>query len=247
MLDQSISKRTIARWAGVLYLVIFFAGLFAEFIVRQSMLVAGDATATAENILASESLFRLGMVGDLTMIMADVAIAILFYILLKPVNQLLALMAAFFRLAQATALGLNLVNVFFVAELVGGAEYLSALTGEQSDALVLFFLNGHAAGYRFALIFFAFSILILGYLMVKSQRFPSILGIGLMIAAVGYTVDGVASFLLLNYADMEDVFGMIVFGPAVIAELAVALWLLLKGERRDPASVSTPQAEMVGA
>lgn len=240
-LNADPSQKNIARIAGVLYLVIFFSGLFAEFIVRQSMLVPDDASATAENILASEGLFRLGMVGDITMIMADVAIALLFYLLLKPVNQPLALMAAFFRLAQATALGLNLVNLFFVTELVSGAEYLSSLTAEQADTLILFFLNGHAAGYRFALIFFAFSILILGYLMVKSRAFPSILGIGLMIAAVGYTVDGVASFLLTNYADVADIFGMIVFGPAVIAELAVALWLLIKGERDQV--VATPQTE----
>ena len=82
------SLRNTARVAGVLYLIIIMCGIFAEFFVRSSLIVPGDATATANNIMASESLFRAGIVADLIMILCDVALALVFYVLLKPVSSL---------------------------------------------------------------------------------------------------------------------------------------------------------------
>ncbi len=93
---MNANKKT-ARVAGFLYLTIIIAGIFAEFFVRQSLIVPGDATATANNIMASEGLFRIGIASDLIMIMCDVALALAFYALLKPVSNSLSLLAAFFR------------------------------------------------------------------------------------------------------------------------------------------------------
>jgi hypothetical protein len=93
-----------ARIAGILYLIIIAAGIFAEFFVRQSLIVAGDAATTASNIMAAESLFRFGIAGDLIMIISDIALALAFYFLLKPVSRSLSMMAAFFRMTQATIL-----------------------------------------------------------------------------------------------------------------------------------------------
>lgn len=229
MQANTLSLRNTARIAGVLYLVIFIGGIFAEFMVRSSLIVAGDAAATVENIIESEALFRAGIMGDLVMILSDIALALVFYVLLKPVSTTLALLAALFRLAQAVALGINLLNLFFVLELVSGADYLNLLGADQPDALVMMFLDGHATGYRIALVFFAVSILVLGYLLIKADYFPNILGIGLIVAAFGYLTDSFASFLLTNYADYEAFFSNVVFGPAVIAELALTVWLLWKG------------------
>lgn len=227
------SLRRVARLAGLLYLTIIVAGIFAEFVVRSSLIVSGDAAATAENIMASAGLFRAGIAGDLIMILADVLIAILFYVLLKPVNRTLALVAAVFRLAQAATLGINLLNLFFALQLVSGADYLSALGAEKSNALVLMFVEAHATGYRIALVFFAFSILVLGYLLVKSGYFPRILGIGMIVAAGGYLTDSLANFLLINYADYEAVLSAVVFTPAIIAELSLCVWLLWKGVKTE--------------
>jgi hypothetical protein len=94
------------------YLIIIIAGIFAEFFVRQSLIVPGDATATADNIMASESLFRLSIAGDLIMIMCDVALALVFYVLLKPVSNSLSLLAAFIgELSMCLWLLLKGVNV----------------------------------------------------------------------------------------------------------------------------------------
>lgn len=238
--------RTTARIAGVLYLVIIIAGLFAEMVVRSNLIVAGDAAVTAENIMDSEGLFRLGFISDLAMIMADVTIALLFYVLLRPVSNVLALMAAFFRLAQAATLGINLLNMFFALQLLGGANYLGTLGSEQSNALALMFLDAHAAGYRLGLVFFGFSSLILGYLLVKSELFPRILGYGLFMASLIYVADSAAYFMLTNYADVEAVFDVLLSGPVVIAEVSLCVWLLWKGvkvQQQDMQGlVSIPQA-----
>ena len=225
---MNANKKT-ARVAGVLYLTIIITGIFAEFFVRQSFIVPGDATATANNIVANEGLFRLGIAGDLIMIMCDVALALIFYILLKSVSKSLALLAAFYRLAQATVLGINLLNLFIVLLLLSGADYLAVFGADQLDAQVLLFLNAHSIGYSIGLVFFALSLLFLGYLVFKSGYFPRVLGVLLIIASFGYLIDSFASFLLPNYNNYEAIFALVVFLPAFIGELSLCLWLLLKG------------------
>ena len=233
---MTVNQKT-ARIAGVLYLTIIIAGIFAEFLVRQSLIVPGDATATAQNIRAAEGLFRLGIAADLIMMLSDVALALAFYLLLKPVSQALALLAAFFRLGQATILGLNLLNLFFVLQLLSGADYLTVFGPAQLEALVLLFLKGHTVGYSIGLVLFGLSLFVLGYLVFKSGYFPKILGVLLIVAASGYLIDSFAGFLLPDYDAYEAIFALVVFLPAFIGELSMAVWLLVKG-------VNSPQAEL---
>lgn len=229
--SAATSQRKVARMAGLLYLTIIFAGIFAEFFVRQSLIVPGNASATAGNILASESLFRMGIAADLIMIICDVALALAFYLLLEPVNRSLALLAAFFRLAQATVLGINLLNLFSALQLLSGANYLKAFGADQLYAQAMLDLNAHATGYSLGLVFFGLSVLILGYLIVRSGYIPGILGILLIFASAGYLVDSFAKVLMPNYDSFAAVFALIVFVPALIGELALGLWLLIKGVR----------------
>jgi len=226
-----ISQQKAARIAGILYLLIIIAGIFAEFFVRSSLIVPGDAEATASNIIASEGLFRIGIASDFIMIMSDVALALVFYVLFKPVSNALALLAAFFRLAQAVALGINLLNLFFVLLLLSGADHLTVYSQDQLNAQVLLFLDAHSIGYSIALVFFGFSLLVLGYLVFKSGYFPKILGILLLVASLGYLIDSFANFLMSNYEAYEAIFTVVVFVPAFIAELALCLWLLIKGAK----------------
>jgi len=223
------SNNKIARVAGLLYLTIIISGIFAEFFVRSSLIVSGDAMATANNIMASERLFRLGIAGDLIMIICDVGLALIFYVLLKSVSNSLSMLAAFFRLAQATVLGINLLNLFFVLKLLSSADYLSVFGTEQLHALVLLFLDAHSSGYSIGLVFFGIHCFILGYLIFKSGYFPRILGVLLIFASLGYLIDSFANFLSPNYENYETIFALVVFTPALIAELSLCLWLLLKG------------------
>ncbi len=164
----------------------------------------GDAAATADSILASEGLFRASIAADLIMILSDVALALVFYVLLKPVSQALALLAAFFRLAQAAVLGINLLNLFIALQLLSGAELPGRGRRRPVECAGSLFLDAHGIGYTIGLTFFGVSILVLGYLIFKSGYIPRILGVGLLFAAFGYLIDSFAQVLLPNYGDYED-------------------------------------------
>ncbi len=224
------SPNTYARIAAVLYLIIIGAGIAAQFFVRGSLIVPGDAAATAQAITASESLFRLGIAGDLVMIAADIALALVFYILFRPVSHALSLLAAFFRLVQAAILGINLLNLLLVLKLLGGADYLAVFGADQLAAQALLYAEAHGMGYSLGLVFFGLNCLVFGYLVIKSRYVPRILGFLLIFAGAGYLVDCFAGFLLPDtYAAYADVFALVVFLPAIVGELALCLWLLIKG------------------
>jgi hypothetical protein len=224
-----LSRQRAARIAGLLYLILIISGIYAEFFVRSAMLVKGDAAATAGNIIASAGLFRSGIGADLLMIICDIALALIFYFLFEAVSRILSLLAAFFRLVQAAILGFNLLNLLFVLQLVSSAGYRSVFEKEQLYALVILFLNGHQLGYAIGLVFFGMQCLVLGYLIARSGFLPKVLGILLIVAGAGYLTDSLAKFLLPNYAEYETIFSGLVFLPAFVAELALCLWLLLKG------------------
>jgi len=237
-----ISTRKAARVAGLGYLIIIIAGIFAEFFVRANLIVPGDAATTANNIMASAWLFRIGIASDLIMLMCDVVLALALYVLLIPVNRSLALLAAFFRLVHAAIYGINLLNLFFVLKLLSGAGYLTVFETDQLHALVLLFLSGHGTGYLIGLVFFGFHCFVLGYLVFKSGYFPRILGVLLMFASFGYLIDSFANFLLPNYENYRTIFSLVVFVPAFVGELSFCLWLLLKGinEQRTPIATKQP-------
>lgn len=214
-----------ARVAGLLYLIIIVFGISSEVFIRSNIIVTGDATATATNILASEGLFRFGFVADVFMLLSDVAIAILFYILLKPVSKTLALMAAVFRLTQAAILGFNLLNYYAALLLLNGAAYTTAFNPDQLNALALLFLDLHSHGYDLGLLFFGLSSIILGYLIIKSNYFPAILGYGLIAAAVVYLTGSFTRFLFPEYISFIEP----IYIVPLIAELSLCLWLLVKG------------------
>ena len=228
---KSMSLRQIARIAGVLYIIIIVCGMFGG-LTRESLLVSGDPAATVENVTASEGLFRMTIMADLIMVLADVAIGVAFFYLLKPVNQGLSLLSAGFRLAQASALGINLLTLFIVLQFTGGD-----VTASSTENAYVFF-NAHGIGYNLALMFFAASLIIQGYLVFVSGYFPRWLGVLLIVAAGGYLIDNTASFILPNYADYADTFQMIVM-IAFPVELIMALYLLVRGVRTDSASANT--------
>lgn len=230
---NDISPRTLARVAGLLYLIIIVCAGFSEGYVRAGIIVPGDAAATAKNIAASELLFRIGFAGDLVAFMSDAAVSVLLYVLLKPVSRTLALTAAAFRLLAHPAIAtVNLLNYFVPLLLTGGAGYLQVFTADQLQALTMLFLTVHKYGYLIGGAFFGVHCLLLGYLLYKSDLFPGILGVFMAVAAFGYLTESFGNFLFPRY---EAVYTWIVAVPAVIAEVSFALWLVAKGVREGPA------------
>lgn len=161
------------------------------------------------------------------MLLCDVAIAILFYVLFKPVSKTLALTAAAFRLTQAAVLGFNLLNYYVALLLLDGNDYITAFDNEQRHTLAMLFLDIHRHGYDLGLLFFGLSSLILGYLVIKSDVFPAILGYVLMAAAVVYLIGSFMRFLVPDYLSLITPIYLIPF----IAELSFCLWLLVRGAR----------------
>ncbi len=228
---EQLSPRKTAGIAGIGYLIIIVTGIFAEFFVRSKLIVPGDAAATAANIMGSESIFRIGIAGEIVMLIFDVIVAVALYLLLKPVSKGLALLATSFRLVHSAVSGINLLNQVIVLLILGGTGYAAAFNPEQISNQTMLFLNAHNYGYIIGLIFFGIHCLILGYLVYRSEFIPAIFGIFLMVASLGYLTDGFANILMSNYNDYKSLFMAIVAGPAIIAELSFCLWLLIKGVR----------------
>jgi hypothetical protein len=220
----SPSPMTYARIAGLLYLVIFLMAPFAEFFVREGLIVAGDASTTAANIRGSEGLFRAGFATDLVVFVIEIAQAAILYVLLAPVSRPLALVMSFARLAQATILGLNLLNMYTGLQLLTSPEY--AALGAGVEPLALVFLNAQSFGYELGLVFFALHLFALGYLVYRSGFLPRILGVLLVVSALGYVGNSFSVFLVPGLA---DVMAVVVLVAALIGELPLTLWLLIKG------------------
>jgi hypothetical protein len=222
-MTNSIAKT--ARTGGILYLIIIVAGIFAEIFVRSKLIVPGDATATANNILASELRFRIGFAGALIMLLCDVAVTLVFYALLRPISKDLALLAAFFRLISIAIMGINLLNHFAALFPLGSADYLKVFEPHQLHALAYLSLRSYDYGYNISLVFFGFHCLLLGYLLFRSSYFSRILGVLLTIAGLCYITNSFSWFLAPTFA--VKIYPAILL-PCFVGELSLSLWLLFK-------------------
>lgn len=220
-----------AHITGWLYLVVIFCAGFSQGAVRESIVVAGDAVATAQNILRSESMFRWGLITDLIAFSTDIAISVLLYLLLKSVNKPLALIMASFRLIAHPAIAsLNLLNHYAALRVLKSPDLTSQFDPAQLNEVALFFMEAHHMGYLIAGVLFGFHCLLLGYLLYNSGMFPKVLGFLLIAAAVGYLIE---SFGFILLPEFKSVFAWIVGVSAGIGEVSLCLWLIFKGVRTE--------------
>ena len=210
----------LARLAGFLYLLVIPLGIFGSLYVPSKLIVAGDAATTAKNLIASEALFRLGVVSDLLAPIVLIFVVLALYELLKPVNKPIALLMVMFLLVGASIATLNKLNQFAALQLLSGADFLKVFTADQLQAFALLFLRLHNRGGTIAAIFWGLWLFPMGYLVFKSGFFPRILGVLLMIACFGYVIDSLATFLGYNIN-----LGLF----AALGEIAFIFWLLIKG------------------
>lgn len=148
------------------------------------------------------------------------------YVLLKPVNKNIALLAAFFRLMHVAIYGVTGLTNVVVLLLLSGRAYLTAFQPNQLHALALLFIRLHGDGYDLAVVFFGFHCLFIGYLIFKSSYFPRILGVLLIAAFLSYLVNSFAGFLAPSFQAM--LFPVILL-PVLVAEGGLTLWLIVKG------------------
>lgn len=228
MTDSAVesSPQTYARIGGVLYLFIIVAGGFAEGFLPSRLIVAGDATTTANNIIASESLWRTAFAGELIMYVCGVALVLILYTLLRPVNRNIALLAAFLNLVSLSIEGINALGSFAALRILQGADYLKVFEPRQRQALAYLCLDLHGYGFGISLVFFGFTLFLLGYLIFNSGYFPKTLGVLLTIASFCYLTNSFALFLSPSL-EAKIFPGILV--PAGLAELSLCLWLMVFG------------------
>lgn len=225
----AMNYNKIARLTGFLYLLIIICAGFSQGAVREVLIVAGDAGATANNILGNSYLFKTGLIMDLTAFSIDAGVSILLYILLRPVDKGLAMTAAAFRLIAHPAVGsLNLLNHFAALRVLESPGFAASFDISQLQELSLFFMELHNMGYLIAGVFFGIHCLLLGYLLYKSNFFPKFIGVLLTFAAFGYLIE---SFGFIFFPELKSTFALIVGFSAGIGEVTLTLWLLIKGVR----------------
>jgi hypothetical protein len=224
--ELEASPQLSARIGGVLYLIIIVAGLFGELFVKDKLIVWRDPAATAANIGSSELLWRAGIAAELLMLICAVALALIFYKLLRPVSRDLALMAAFFNLVSISVEATSRLNLLAALFPLRSADYLQAFEPEQLHVLAYHSIRSDATGFSIGLIFFGCMCLTLGYLIFRSGYLPKIIGVLMQIAGLAYVINGFALVLAPSFAS-RMVPAILV--PAFIGEASLCLWLIVKG------------------
>ena len=238
------SPRALARLCGSLYLITIVVGIFDEAIVKGRIVVPGDARATGANLESMQALWRLGIVGELVMILCTVVVAYLLYVLLRPVSRDVAVLMTLFNLvaiATEASYSLRLVEVLFP---LGSARYLEAFSAAQLDAMASLALKSHAFGFGIALLLFGPFFLVCGYLIRRSTYFPKVIGILYQVSGVAYLANGLVLVLAPRLAGQA--FTALVV-PAFVGEASFCLWLLFKGpnvERWKAQADAAPRATL---
>ena len=221
--NLEIAPQPYARIAGLFYLLIIIAGIFAEAFVRGKLVVHGDVAATANNIINAEFLWKIGITADLIMQVCDLPVMVLLYFLLRPVSKKLALLNLSFNLIQTAVLVANKLNLLAALFFLGDADYLKSFTPDQLHTLSYLSIRLHDFGFGIGLIFFGIVCLIEGYLIYMSGYFPKVFGILMAIAGLCYLTN---TFALLLAPQLSSIALLL---PCLVAELALSLWLIFKG------------------
>jgi hypothetical protein len=225
----SISPQLYARMAGAVYLFIIVSGV-AGAIIKPQMIVPGDPAATAANIVAGASTLRLVVSIESLHMAAGIVLAVLLYALFKPVDRYVSLLAALTHVACAIVLAVAAIGTFAALRLTGTGGYISAVDIQQRNALAMLAIRLQEDMFAIGLVFFVFTCLALGYLIIRSGFLPRTIGVLMFVAAGAYILNSFAHILSPSLAE-QLIPG--IFAPIFIAELSLALWLTVKGVDRE--------------
>jgi len=214
-----------ARITGAIYLSMIFVAPFAMLYVPAKLIVRGNAAATADNILAHETMFRLSILGDLIGQVIFICLGVAFYRLLRNVNKTWALLMFGFVLTSAAVCFLNVINDIAALLLFRGGEFLAVFDEPQRDALGMFFLRLYNYGQFIAEIFWGLWLLPLGLLIYRSGFMPRLIGAWLMINCFGWIALSFTAFF--SQQSYNALFGYL--QPVLFGEMALMLYLLIRG------------------
>jgi hypothetical protein len=223
------SQRKAARVVGLAYLLALVPAIFAEFYVLDKLIVSDNAAQTALNIMAHERLFRLGIASNLTVFALDIILITALYVVLKPINRHLALLAAFWGLIETSVLVVATLSDLEVLRFLSGASYLGVFEADRLQALARLSISAHGAAYNVGLVFAGLRSTVFCYLWFKSRFIPRALsGWGVFASFLLAT----CTFAFIIFPEARNVITISYYGgPIFIFELTMGFWLLLKGLR----------------
>ena len=224
MMKMSAGRAAVI--AGIALLIMTILAPIANFSIIQGMIVPEDAAKTVSNISESEGLFRLGIVLFVIVALLDIIVAWALYLFLKSVNRGLSLLAAWLRVVYAAVLAVVLIHLIDVLHLLSGTDYLAVFSADQLQVQIMISINSFNRGWEFGLILFGFHLLLLGYLLFRAGYMRKILGILVILAALGYLIDSTGKLLS---ADYDLTISLYTF----VGEIVLIFWLLIIGRKKQ--------------
>lgn len=218
--------QTTARIGGALYFINIVFGIFAIGYISSSIIMGDNAAATAHNILSNESLYRLGLVFHIIILLTNIPLAVIFYRLFKVVNRNATLLVVFFTLVGTAIEAVNLLNEFAPLILLKGDKYSGIFSPGELQSWTHMLLRLKGVGFNLALVFFGFYCISIGYLIFKSTFLPKIIGVLMAIGGTCYLLNSFTNFLAPKFARSLVPYILI---PSGLAELLLCLWLLIGG------------------
>ncbi len=218
------SMRSWVRLTGIFYLAIILIGAMCHLGIRGTLIVPGDAAATAINILNAEGWWRLSIAGDIVMQILDIPVILVLFLLFKNVNSRIALMALMFNIVQTAVLVANKQNLVQVIQLLLSTDP-GSVSFEAGTEQAFLLIHLHTYGFSIGLIYFGMSCCLYGYLIYNSGFLPKTLGVMILIAGLSYLI---TSFVLIVAPSAgASVLPLLVF--SLVGEVSFALWLIFKG------------------
>ena len=219
-----MSKIRIARLAGLAYLILVVTGIFNLVYVPSQLIVWGDAAITANNILNSEFLFRLGIVAGIISYISFLILPVILYKLFESVDRTYAVLMVVLAVVSVPISIFNMTNKVDILTLLSGAQYLDTFEIEQIHTRVMLLLKSYYNGISVVQIFWGLWLFPFGYLVFKSGYLPKIFGILLMMGCFSYLIKFFGHFLFPSF-DIPSFVSI----PGSLGEIGICLWLLVMG------------------
>jgi len=235
------STKNPGRFAGLLYVLTSIVGFYAMGYVPQKLIVHGNAAATANNIAASETLFRLGIAAQLVGMAGFIFVALALYDLLKGINRKHASVMVLLIVVSVPIVFVNELNSIAALLLVRGADFLSTIDQGQREALAMLFLKLHGQGIVVAELFWGLWLFPLALLVYRSRFLPRFLGVWLSLAGFAWVILSLVSVLAPEYQDKLYTYSQ----PAIVGEIAFMLWLLIKGGKPQAMDATALSAAVI--
>jgi hypothetical protein len=218
--ESSLHRFAVVAGVGIL-LISVLAG-FANFGAVENLVAGGDATTTAQDILASEGMFRLAIAAFVVVAVLDAVVAWALYAFFTPVNREVALLAGWLRLAYAAVFAVAISQLAGTLHLLRNADYLRTFTPDQLHTQALLKITDFHDIWTVSLVLFGTHLVLIGYLVYRSGFAPKLLGVLVAIAGAGYLMDSFGALLFSDYA-------ISVSAVTFVGEFLLMVWLLFKG------------------